>query len=354
MLAVGIVFLVGLLLYVTPRVARPGMLFGVTIDPAFAASDAARRIKRRYGLEIGVQSAIALALGMATLPAIAALWLLFGGCWAFAKAHRAAMPHTSGSENTNREAGLDPQPADSPFTTALALAPLPLLFLLAWYASSHWDQIPDRFPIHFGFRGPDRWITRTPRAVYGLIVLNGVFCVLMLMTRYGLQHWSRRVAVDGAAAQAEARFRGVIAGLLVAMEYLMVSLAWVALFSKPQVAIAFGIGMFALTLVLVFALLRMGQGGSRGARGGPSGDRTPDACWKLGDVLHQSKGSCVIRREAFWHRLHNQFRQPMVLDVPDRHAAADRHCPVLLSLRNALTSPVSSSGSTVRRSISKR
>lgn len=299
MSAVGIVFLVGLLLYVTPRAARPGMLFGVTIDPAFAASDEARRIKRRYGLEIGVQSAIALALGIATSPAIAAGWLLFGGCWAFANAHRAAMPHTSGSENTFREAGLDPQPQDSPLSTALALAPLPLLFLLAWYASSHWDQIPDRFPIHFGFRGPDRWIARTPRAVYGLIVLSGVFCVLMLMTRYGLQHWSKRVAAGGAAAQAEARFRRVIAGLLIAVEYLMVTLAWIAMFSTTRVATVFGIVMLVLTLFLVFALLRMGQGGSRGASGGPPGDRTPDACWKWGMFYINPKDPALFVEKRF-------------------------------------------------------
>jgi hypothetical protein len=42
---IGIVVLVGFLLYVTPRVARPGLLFGVTVDPGFTVNDAARRTR---------------------------------------------------------------------------------------------------------------------------------------------------------------------------------------------------------------------------------------------------------------------------------------------------------------------
>ncbi len=277
----GIIVLMGLLLYVTPRVARPGIFFGVTVDPAFATNEAASRIHRQYAIEVAAHSAIAMALLFAFGLVPAVLWQVFGGGWAFANAHRAAMPYTA-SESAIREAGLDLQPGESLFATVLALAPLGLLFLLALYARSHWDQIPDRFPVHFGFHGPDHWVTRSPRAVYGLIVLNGLLCGLMLMTRYGLLHESRRVAIDGASAQAETRFRRIITWLLVAVEYLTVMLAWAILFSSPQGVFVFGMGMLVLTAVLVFVLLRMGQGGNRLAPGGPPGDRTPDACWKWG------------------------------------------------------------------------
>jgi uncharacterized membrane protein len=277
----GIVLPVALLLYVAPRLSRPGLFFGVTVDPAFARGSAARGIHRRYGLEIAVHSAIALALGLTVGPAIGLLWPILGGLWAFANAHRAAMPYAS-AENTIREAVLDPQREDSVLATALALAPLCLLALIAWYAQSHWDQIPERFPVHFGLRGPDAWVARSPRAVYSLIVVMGLICAFMLMTRYGLLHWSRRLAAGGAAAQAEARFRRVIAWLLIAVEYLMVALAWVMLFASPQAGGMLGIAMLVFTIAVVLVLLRMGQGGSRAAQGGPVGDRTPDACWKWG------------------------------------------------------------------------
>jgi uncharacterized membrane protein len=277
----GIVLPVALLLYVAPRLSRPGLFFGVTVDPAFARGSAARGIHRRYGLEIAVHSAIALALGLTVGPAIGLLWPILGGLWAFANAHRAAVPYAS-AENTIRKAVLDPQREDSVFATALALAPLCLLALIAWYAQSHWDQIPERFPVHFGLRGPDAWVARSPRAVYSLIVVMGLICAFMLMTRYGLLYWSRRLAAGGAAAQAEARFRRVIAWLLIAVEYLMVALAWVMLFASPQAGGMLGIAMLVFTIAVVLVLLRMGQGGSRAAQGGPVGDRTPDSCWKWG------------------------------------------------------------------------
>jgi Protein of unknown function (DUF1648) len=127
--------------------------------------------------------AIAMALVFAFGLAPAVLWQVIGGGWAFANAHRAAMPYSL-CEGAIREAGLDPQPEDSLFVTVLALVPFALLLLIAIYVRSHWDQIPDRVPVHFGFRGPDRWVARSPRSVYGLIILNGLLCGLMLMTRY--------------------------------------------------------------------------------------------------------------------------------------------------------------------------
>jgi uncharacterized membrane protein len=275
----GIVVLVGLLLYVTARVSRPGLFFGVTVDQAFTGSDTAQRIKRRYGLEIIVHSAVAMALVFAFGLAPAVLWQVWGDAWAFDYARRAAMPYAV-VESAIREADLDPHPKESLFVTVLALAPLALLFLLALYAHSHWDRIPNPFPVHF--RGPNDWFVSGPYGIYGLILLNIVLCGLMLMTRYGLRHWSRRVAIDGATAQAEARFRRIVTWVLVAAQYLMVALTWVALLSRALVAVVLAFGMLVLTVFLVFVLLRIGQAGNRMVSGGPSSDRTPDACWKWG------------------------------------------------------------------------
>ena len=350
---IGIVVLVGLLLYVTPRVARPGLFFGVTVDPGFTANEAARRINRRYGIEIVAHSAVALALMFAFGLVPAVLWQVIGGGWAFANANRAALPHTAG-ESPIREAGLDPQPEESLFATVLALAPLALLFLLALYAHSHWDQIPDRFPVHFGFQGPDQWVTRTPRSVYGLIILNGSLCGLMLAIRYGVRHGSRRVAIDGASAQAEAHFRRIITWLLVTVEYLMVIFAWVFLFSSPQVATTLGIGMLVLTVFLVFALLRMGQQGEprRARRSHPT--TAPRMHAEVGHVLHQSERPCAVRREAVWDRLHGESWQPLVVDFSGDHAAAADPGQLLPALRRAFARSGSSSGSTVRKSTNSR
>ena len=79
------------------------MLPWIPVSPA-----AARRILRRYELEIIAHSAVALALMFVLGPVIGLLWQVFGSGWAFANAHLATMPHASSSENTIREAGLEP------------------------------------------------------------------------------------------------------------------------------------------------------------------------------------------------------------------------------------------------------
>ena len=136
------------------------------------------------------------------------------------------------------------------------------------------------------------WVARNPRVVYGLIGVIGLLCAMMLLIRCGVRHWSRRVASECPAAQAET-------GLLIAVEYLMVTIAWVALFATAQGAVVLGIATVVLTVALILALLRMGQGGNRMAPGGPAGDRTPDACWKWGLFYINRKDPALFVEKRF-------------------------------------------------------
>jgi uncharacterized membrane protein len=276
-----IFIIVGLLLYITPRLSRPGLLFGVTVDPAFKSDDRARRIMLRYGLETAAHFAIAVALGYALGPLAGLLWQIFGGLFGFANANRAAKPYAS-AESSIQEATLPLPREDSAAGTALALAPIALLAVLAWYAGSHQDRIPERFPVHFNFDGPDRWVERSSRTIYGLVLSSALLCLIMILTRYGVLYRSRRLAVNGAAAQEEARFRNIVLWLLIVVEYYMVAVPWVILFSIGQGIEVLKTGMIVLAAVAVVVLLWMGQGGARLASGGPAGDRTPDSCWKWG------------------------------------------------------------------------
>ena len=59
-----------------------------------------------------------------------------------------------------------------------ALGPFLILGMKAVYAHLHWNEIPNRFPVHWGFNGPDRWVDRTPMAVFGSIGAIGAICAL--------------------------------------------------------------------------------------------------------------------------------------------------------------------------------
>lgn len=71
----------------------------------------------------------------------------------------------------------------------LAVVPFVLVAACATYLQVHWDQIPPRFPIHWGAHGPNGWSTRTFLGVYSPLILGGgLAAVLMaagLMGYYG-------------------------------------------------------------------------------------------------------------------------------------------------------------------------
>ena len=57
-----------------------------------------------------------------------------------------------------------------PRWTLLAVVPFIIIAACAVYLSMHWDQIPDRFPVHWGAHGPNRWESRTFLGVYGSLI----------------------------------------------------------------------------------------------------------------------------------------------------------------------------------------
>ena len=47
---------------------------------------------------------------------------------------------------------------------------------------SNWDRLPDRFPVHWGIHGPDRWVATTPANVAGMFATGAGICILMIIT----------------------------------------------------------------------------------------------------------------------------------------------------------------------------
>jgi uncharacterized membrane protein len=61
------------------------------------------------------------------------------------------------------------------------------------YLNSHWDRIPERFPVHFGIDGaPNRWAARTVRGVYGPLMLGGEIAVWLFGLALAGWYGSRR------------------------------------------------------------------------------------------------------------------------------------------------------------------
>jgi uncharacterized membrane protein len=283
-----VLLLVTVLVLFLPNVTRPDFLFGVTIDPEFRRTPEARRIVRRFRLFIAVSAAIAIGLALATGHMLWELLQVAGFIMALVIAHRRTMGH--GAPPTRIvEADLTAPSEKFPGGIVAALVPAASLGALAIWASSHWERLPSQIPVHWGLRGPDRWISRTPESVYDWLGISAALSLLFMLMAWGTLHWSRRAST----AQGR-RFRRLTVQLVVVVGYLMAAQAWLALLApgKANWLAGAALAIAAVYLVLMIRALRR-------AAATPAGDRTPDACWKLGVFYFNPADPAVFVAKRF-------------------------------------------------------
>jgi uncharacterized membrane protein len=269
---------------------HPELFFAVTVNEQFRNTQTARRIVGQYQL-LGwfVTGVVALLVysGRAT-PVIGvnssiAVWLL-----AALIARHQVLPHrTSGT--TLRQAELRVRRSRFPGGIPMMVGPFIILAARAAYAYGRWDQIPERFPIHWGLNGPDKWVTRTPLAVYGSLASVALFSAAMIVLAYAIIHASR-------PAQSGQRFRQVSVLGLVALAYVF-ALVLPPVSGIPELP-------FAPFLILGVAIMIIGLSIWSGYQPGntessPAGDRTPDDCWKLGMIYYNPDDPALMIEKRF-------------------------------------------------------
>ena len=304
----GIIGLVGVQFHLLPRLTRPEIYFAVTLPENFRNTDKGLRVLRQYQLQVWFHTFVALVLVLSGaqlrlfgLVLAGIFWQVVGCFVAFYWGRRRVLPYAIAPSSV-REAELVPRHERLPGGLALQFGPFGLLAGVAAYLWFHWQQIPARFPVHWGLDGlPDRWATRTAMTVFGPLLIGAVICWSLWITSYGILHWARRVHASGPWARREVRFRHLMVSLLLGSEYfLALIMVWTVLL--PLRASAQGappgfqiylLSVLAFVVLTVFVLVRTGQGGARlpdlagvpaqqDPAHSPVGDRTPDRCWKAG------------------------------------------------------------------------
>ena len=191
---------VAVLFQLTPLLTHRGIFFSATAHPDFPRSAEGRRLLRSYRLQVGLWSVAAIMLAASLWPqhpllgSIAPLFFLIAGVgftyWRkFQEVHAnygVARPET-------RRANLSsPAPGES-FDLRLLLPPFLVLALVAAYLHLHWNQIPERFAVHWGPNGqPNRWSGRDWYGVYGPLLIGAATNLFPLTLAWVIARQSRQ------------------------------------------------------------------------------------------------------------------------------------------------------------------
>lgn len=271
-----------------PQFTRPDVFFGVTVEPAFRTSDAARRILRGYRIALWCSAIGAAAfLWVFHRAGVAFLMYAIGACIAQVASHRRALIHAT-ARSTAIEVDLSAPKEHIPGGLLAALLPLVALIGLGLWAVPHLDRLPDRLAVHWGFNGPNRWVITSPRAIIGLLAMHAFVCLLLTAAAFGVLHWSRRVSLSGPSAAAERQFRRRFLLLILITEYFTILPPAFSLLQAPALAMeVWSVALLVTIVSFLSSLMLAGQGGARQTRlrGRPIGDRTADARW-IGGLIY--------------------------------------------------------------------
>ncbi len=297
-----ILLLMGALFFIIPGLTRPDLFFAVTIAPDFRRSADARRILRRFWVLVWTSTLVAIAVELASgLTLVSLLILMAGFLGALVSSHGRALAYAATPRPVVEVDAAAPREG-LPAGPIVAFLPVLSLAALGVWVGLNLDRLPPRFPVHWGFHGPDRWVPTNAATVFGFLALQAFLCLLLAGSAWGVLNLSRRVSASGPRAAGERHFRRRMVQLMIVAEFFVACPAWFALF-QPSGTIMNVWGAALAMVMLIFAvnLIHLGQGGSREAASPAEaeGDHTPDACWKWGVFYFNPADPAILIEKRF-------------------------------------------------------
>ncbi len=311
-----------------PTLTRKELFFARTVVAGFGDSTEGKVILRQYRRRI-LAGTFGFLLCLLAGSLFELYWLMVMTAvgqgmvcwWAYLSARAAVLPHAS-PPTTQREVDLNAKMPPFPGGWLGWAPPFLLLTGLSFYLAYRWEDIPAKFPIHWDLQGhANGWATRSFWGVFSAPItgfsIMGVFLLIAFLI-----HRSRQIR---ARDSREIVFRNrTIYILIMANYYMSLLLVWVGLLplSPPEwggskMAIYGLLGMTLLFGVLTFGILvKTGQGGGRLPGGPPAqtlptGDGTPDACWKWGIFYCNPEDPAIFVEKRFGLGYTVNFGRPM-------------------------------------------
>jgi len=309
--------------YLTPRVTRPQLLFGVQIDPNSIPPDLPTTLRRKWDIGLLVIFTFALVLIAFTTTTPHPLWLvaqlLIALAWFFRlylKLYRQALPYAAPASTL--------RPVELPMRSYSDIVPLvfealPLALLVGSLVTSllYYTDLPARIPIHFNLAGqPDGWTDKSLAVVFGLWVVNALlYAMLTLICVYTPR--SSRLATRPSMKQSLAvrrRFIEALIRYLFVTKTLVVAVLALAhgwtLAAALDASVNLGIIMAMLgivtLLVAIGGAIRLaityGQGGSRLLKASDEhleGSAADQSAWRLGVFYYNPNDPSLFVEKRF-------------------------------------------------------
>jgi len=201
---------VAIIFQFTPLLTRRGVFFGATVAADFPFSSDGRRLLRSYRRQVAlwsVAAVVATAMLAGRYPLVASFAPLFALIVAtgFTYWRKFDEVHTryGSSRPEVRRATLATEERGERLDLGLWLPPFVALAIGALYLHAHWNQIPERFPVHWGADGqPNGWANRDWFGVYGTLLIGAAVNLFTLgltwlIARYSRKTVMRQVTVRG-------------------------------------------------------------------------------------------------------------------------------------------------------------
>ncbi len=280
----------GAVMVLAPHISPRRYLFAITVTPEFRTSDTARAALGRYYAweSSAIVLACVVAIALERTPGLAivlAPWLpVVVGLGEFLRERARIRAYAAPAPEAAAAARRPPADGALPRWVALAAVPFAFPLAAALYLRAHWNEIPARYPIHWGINGqPNGWAEKTVRGVYGPLLFAAGLMLLMLMMGLAVYYGSRRGPL-----------RRPVLAMMIAVMY-MLGLVFAAVGLMPLIYIppaAFMIPVFVLMVVVLVWSYRV-------ARANQPEEVTPDECWKLGGIYYNRSDPALFVQRRF-------------------------------------------------------
>lgn len=304
-------------LHLLPLLSRTDRLFGVPVQPGMRSSIEGRRILWRYQLLLTPWTLGALMSSILLPLSWSAFWIFFasvmplvGAYLAFSQLHSQARQIALSSSSVRSVAlRLDEDAISQKWFFAV---PLIALFLCALYLMARWDQIPERFPIHWnGDMVADGWSNRSIPGVFGPLLLGATLILFLASQRKLSAETSRRSARRPAVAAT------IVISWVLGASCSLVALLPLHSFTLREI-LSFDVLCFLFAVGTVLASMKNG--------GGPaidSSELTPEECWHCNIIYHNSHDPALFVEKRFGPGLTFNFGNrlswvilPLIISLP--------------------------------------